>query len=76
MKFGSDMVELNINADFVPSPGTTITAALIHRIVDEADVTATGQGDNTGPFDVVSGYSLTYRGSIQSLPDTGLKVGH
>lgn len=70
------MVQLNIAANYVPSPGTTIVASVIHRIVDQATVTASGSVDNTGPFDVVSSYSLSYPGSIQFVQNSGLKVGH
>jgi hypothetical protein len=70
------MVDLNIAANYVPSPGTTVVASVIHRIIDGATVTAHGSADYVGPFDVVSSYSLAYPASIQFINNDGVKVGH
>ena len=70
-------MELSIKPDFVPSPGATIPPrANIHDIIDNAIVTASGSIANTGPFDTVSSYSLSYAGSVQYLRGEGVKVGH
>lgn len=70
------MVELNISPDYVPSPGTTITASVIHNIIDRALVTTSGSVPNTGPFDTVASYSLSYNASVQFKEYSGLKTGH